>query len=134
MSLITYAESELKRAGLFDEDSNYSGKIGIAALEMIKQFSSEGHSEQSAGLCLSIFERLARFKPLSPIENPMIDGSFVDHTNISDRKSTFQSTRLSSLFSNDNGKTWYDIDRKVPLWKKIFSQRVAYVSFPYIPD
>ena len=69
----------LKRAGLFDEDSNYSGKIGIAALEMIKQFSSEGHSEQSAGLCLSIFERLARFKPLSPIENPMIDGSFVDH-------------------------------------------------------
>jgi hypothetical protein len=133
MSLVEYAESELRRAGFFDADSDYAGMVGPAVVEMMKQFADEGHSGYSAHLCLSIFERLARFLPLTPIENPMIDGSFIDHSDISGGNPTFQSNRLSSLFSEDSGKRWYDIDKRLPRWKRWLGARRAYIKFPYMP-
>jgi hypothetical protein len=133
MALVEYAESELKRAGFFDADSDYAGMVGPAVIEMMKQFATEGHSGYSANLCLSVFERLARFRPLTPTENPMIDGSFLDHTDISGGHPTYQSTRLSSLFSEDGGKRWYDLDKKIPKWKRLLRIRRAYVKFPYVP-
>ena len=133
MALVEYAESELRRAGFFDADRDYAGMVGPAVVEMMKQFADEGHSGYSAHLCLSIFERLARFLPLTPIENPMIDGSFIDHSDISGGNPTFQSNRLSSLFSEDSGKRWYDIDKRLPRWKRWLGARRAYIKFPYMP-
>jgi len=133
MALIEYAEDELRRAGFFDKDSDYAGMVGPAVLEMMKQFADEGHSGYSAHLCLSVFERLARFRPLTPVENPMADNSFIDHTAISGGNPTFQSTRLSTLFSEDGGKRWYDLDKSVPKWKQWLGVRRGYVKFPYMP-
>ena len=134
MALVEYAESELRRAGFYDADSDYAGMVGPAVVEMIKQFADEGHSGYSAHLCLSIFERLSRFRPLTPMENPMIDGSFIDHTSISGGNPTYQSNRLSSLFSMDGGRRWYDIDVRVPRWRRLLlRQNVVYVKFPYYP-
>jgi hypothetical protein len=133
MALVEYAESELKRAGFFDADSDYAGMVGPAVVEMMKQFAEEGHSGYSAHLCISLFERLARFKPLIPLDNPMVDGSFIDHTNISGGQLTYQSNRYSSLFSEDGGKRWYDINITIPRWKRIFGIRRAYITFPYMP-
>lgn len=133
MALVEYAESELRRAGFFDADSDYAGMIGPAVIEMMKQFATEGHSGYSARLCLSVFGRLARFRPLTPIENPMLGKEFIDHTDISGGHPTLQCTRLSSLFSEDGGKRWYDLDKRIPRWKRWFGVRRAYVKFPYMP-
>lgn len=133
MSLVGYAEEELRRAGFFEEDSYYAGMIGPAVVEMMKQFAEEGHSGYLAHIVLQIFERLARFRPLTQIDNPMILNEFLDHTEISGGHATFQSTRLSSLFSEDGGKRWYDIDKRLPRWKKWLRIRRSYINFPYMP-
>ena len=133
MALVEYAESELRRAGFFDADSDYAGMVGPAVVEMVKQFAAEGHSGYSASLCLYLFKRVAAFKPLTAIDNPMIDNSFIDHTSISGGNLTYQSTRYSSLFSEDGGKRWYDINLKVPKWRRWFGQRRVYVKLPYLP-
>jgi hypothetical protein len=101
---------------------------------MVKLFAEDGHSGGSAGLCISLFRRVAAYKLLSPIPNPMEANEFIDHTEISGGHPTFQSTRLSSLFSIDGGKRWYDIDIRISRWRRIFlRQNVAYVRFPYLP-
>ena len=133
MAMIDYAESELRKAGFFDKDSDYNGMIGSAVLKMIKQFAKERHSGWSAVLCLYLFERLAQFKPIRPIENPMINSEYVDQTKANGGKLMYQGTRLSTLFSEDGGKTWYDIELKLPRWKRLLGIRRAYVTFPYSP-
>lgn len=133
MSLVEYAQEELQRAGWFDKDSDYAGLVGPAVIEMMKQFAAEGHSGYSAHLVLHIFERLASYRPLTPLDNPMEKKEFIDHTEISGGQQTFQSTRHSSLFSEDGGKTWYDINLRIPKWKRFLGIKRAFVSFPYLP-
>jgi hypothetical protein len=133
MAMVEYAEKELKRAGWFDKDADYAGLVGPAVIEMMKQFAQEGHSGYSAHLVLHIFERLARYRPLTPLDNPMTASEYVDHTEISGGQLTYQSTRLSSLFSEDGGQRWYDLDLKLPKWKRWIGIRRAYVKFPYMP-
>ena len=132
MTMIDYAESELRKAGFFDKDSDY-GMIGPAVLKMIKQFAKERHSGWSAVVCLYLFERLAQFKPIHSIRNPMLNGEYVDQTKANGGKLMYQGTRLSTLFSEDGGKTWYDIELKLPRWKRLLGIRRAYVTFPYSP-
>ena len=66
-NLVQHAEHELRLAGLFDKDSDYAGMLGPAILQMVRQFSDEGHSGYSASLAVNIFERVARFEPLTPL-------------------------------------------------------------------
>ena len=134
-NLCRHARQELERAGWFKDDSDYGGMVGPAVMEMVKQFTGEGHSGSSAMLVLGLFRRVAAYKLLTPIKNPMETGEYIDHTGISGGHPTFQSTRLGSLFSNDGGKHWHDIDIKVPLWRRLLlRQNVARVKFPYMPD
>lgn len=135
MGLVDYATSELRRAGWFEEDSDYGGLVGPAVVKMVEQFAEEGHSGYSANLCLALFKRVAAFKPLTALKNPMETGEYQDVSGYSQTSpmKTLQSTRLSSVFSEDGGKTWYDIDLKVPRWKKWFGVRRHYIKFPYSP-
>jgi len=134
-NLVHHARRELENAGWFKEDSDFGGLVGPAVLKMVETFSDEGHSGFSAGLCIDLFKRVASFKLLSPIKNPMETGEYIDHTDISGGHPVFQSTRLSSLFSNDGGKHWHDIDIHVPRWRRIFlRQNVVLVNFPYLPE
>lgn len=135
MSLVTYAQDELQRAGWFDEDSDYVGMVGPAVIEMMEQFAKEGHSGYSAHLVLHIFERLASFRPLTPLEDPRDKNEFhcVSECSGTPPLTTLQSLRVSSVFSEDGGKTWYDIDKKRTLLEKLMRSRRAYISFPYMP-
>lgn len=106
-NLVKHAEYELKLSGLLDKDSDYDGMIGKAVLELVKTFSKQGHSGFSAHYTLDVFNRVANYKPLTPI------GSDPDEwMNVSDMSTepTWQNKRRSSTFSRDGGKTWYDID------------------------
>lgn len=138
MALVEFAEKELREAGWFDADADYGGLVGPAVLKMVEQFAEEGHSGYSAHLCLHLFSRVAAFKPLNPLRNPMENGEYIDHTSISSGHPAYQSTRRSSVFSEDRGKTWYDLDLKPPKWKRILAKVLplsgrVYITFPYKP-
>jgi hypothetical protein len=104
-NLVDHAKREIQAAGLFDADSDYDGETGKAALELVEVFSKQGHSGGSAHLVLEVFNRLARFKPLTPLTtNPD------EWMEVEDGK-MWQNLRQSSVFSNDGGKTAYDVDK-----------------------
>jgi hypothetical protein len=106
--LVTHAERELRLAGMYDEDADYGpGAIAGEVLSLVRVFADGRHSGGSAALTLALFERLARFKTLSPITSDPAD--WIDRTEIS-REPLWQSTRDPSIFSRDGGKTWYGID------------------------
>ena len=109
-NLEKHAEDELRRAGLFDKDSDYGGMIGEAVMMMIRVFAEEGHSGFSAKMTCDVFDRLARFKTLTPITSSPDEWMEVGEDMRADKKvPVWQNRRQSSCFSNDGGKTYYDI-------------------------
>lgn len=105
MSLESFAKEELERAGLFDKDSDYGGMMGEAVMKMVKVFADEGHSGYSAGLAVSIFEKVARFEPLTPLTGE--DDEWMEVG-----KGVHQNRRYSSVFKRADGSA-YDIDGKI---------------------
>lgn len=101
--LYRYAKTELERAGLFDEDSDYGGMLGDAALEIVALFAKQGHSGFSAEMTTSIVSKLMRYEPLTPL-------TFERDEWTESLPGTWQNRRKFSVFSDDNLATWYDLD------------------------
>ena len=97
MGLTERAKLELQMAGLFDDDSDYNGAIGEAVMELIEVFDKQGHSGMSAPYVVSIFEKLANFKPLLPITGK--DEEWGD-ISISDGQPWYQNKRCSAIFKD----------------------------------
>jgi len=107
-NLVSHAQDELWRAGLFDPDSDYDGQIGVAVMGLIDTIADQGHSGGSIGYTVWLFNRLVAFKPLTPLtDNP---NEWIDHTDISDGNPLWQSRRQSDAFSTDGGTTYYSVD------------------------
>ena len=66
-NLTEHAKAELEFAGLFDKDSDYNGMLGDAVMELLDVFSKQRHSGRSASMVISLFQRVADYKPLTPI-------------------------------------------------------------------
>jgi len=64
-----WAFEELKRAGLYDKDSDYGGEIGKCLEELINVFDKQSHSIFSARRVANLFYRLMNWRPLSPVTN-----------------------------------------------------------------
>ena len=105
MSLLEHAEREMKLVGLDKEDSEYNGMIYDAVMKMMKVFADEGHSGFSAMKVLAVFDRLAKFKPLSPLTNDPKEWN--DVSEMSGGNPMWQNNRDSECFSKDCGKTYY---------------------------
>lgn len=131
-NLIDHAQRELKAAGLFDKDAPYDGQTATDALVLIEVLARQGHSGGSLDHTLTLFNRLARFQLLAPMKNPMENGDYIDHTGISGGNPTFQSTYKSSVFSEDGGKSWYDLNKRVPWWKRWAGVQRSYITFPHL--
>ena len=144
MSLVSYAESELDRIGMTDDD-DMNGMMRKHLLHMVKEFSEEGHSGFSASYSLQCLEKLLRFKPLSPLTGE--DDEWGDVSNVSG-ETMFQNKRCSSVFKYGKDGEAYDIDGKV-FWewytdKETGEKHKSYytsvegrvpVTFPYVvPD
>jgi hypothetical protein len=100
MSLVEYAQNELQLAGLLDEDSDYNGMLGKAALAIIEVFAAQGHSGASAEMVTQVVYRLMRYEPLTPL-------TFApDEWNEVETGKTWQNNRDSKVFSYDGGKTY----------------------------
>lgn len=66
-SLLQHAKSELRAAGLFDDDSDFDGELGVQVTALMETFCAYGHSGGSATSTLNLFYRLAQHLPLSPL-------------------------------------------------------------------
>lgn len=120
--LVEFAEGELNLLLKSCKDSE-SLKIQKAVnddiLDIIKLFSSQGHSGFSAGYSLNILKRLLDYKPLSAITGDEDEWEQLNYS----PDLAYQNKRCPSLFrdadgkvynvearifSDDNGHTWYN--------------------------
>jgi len=108
-NMLSYAESELNRIGLTEEDE-YNGMMRKHILHMIKEFADEGHSGFSAKYAINILSKLLAFKPLSPLTGE--DDEWVDVSEMSGTPH-YQNKRRSSVFKDGKDGEAYDIDGKV---------------------
>ena len=100
-ALEAFAREELKRAGLFRKESDYGGMLGAATMRLIKVFSKEGHSGYSAGMAISLFEKLARYLPITPLTGDDDEWNEV-------AQGVFQNRRCSRVFKEAGSA--YDIE------------------------
>lgn len=110
-NLVRYAKDEMMRAGLYDADSDYGGMLANAVMNLVKAFSGEGHSGCSAGMAMDIFNKLARFQPLTPLSSDPTEWQDMGGYGLNPGEKSFhQSTRQPNVFSRDSGVTWYCLD------------------------
>lgn len=107
-SLTDFARYELQAAGLFDKDSDYEGMIGEAVMDLISKFAEQGHSGFSASITREIFDKLSNYKPLSELTDNLDEWNDISEAQAG--KPGWQSSRCPSAFSEDGGKTYWDID------------------------
>lgn len=136
MNLYDFAFNELKDSGFFDEDSDYNGNLGNAVMDLIDVFHSQGHSNTSAHMVLFLFNKLARYERLNPLKNPMLTGEYVDVSEYSGEKqgTLLQSTKDSSVFSSDGGKTWYHLDKNKNIWQKFLLKLLGIPGISYVME
>lgn len=129
MMLQDFARKELEDAGLFDRDSDYSGMIGESVMELLKTFSSQGHSGGSASIVLSLFNRLANYKPINPLT-----GNDDEWNDLSEDtgEPLWQNKKCPSVFKSADGRV-YDINAVVYVEPDgtCFTSGSIIVSFPY---
>ena len=128
-NLVAHAKRELEIAGWFSEDGPYDGMFGPAVLKMVELFSEEGHSGMSAGIAIQLFEKVARYEPLTPLTGS--DDEWFEATD-----GVYQNVRCSHVFKEADGKA-YDIDGKIFREPSgaCFTSRDSrvFVEFPYTP-
>lgn len=98
-----HAKMELELAGMFDKDSDYDGMLGDAVMELVKCFAKQGHSGCSAAMTLALFQKVASFKPLTPI-------TFKDEEWVDTGNDAFQNKRNSAVFKKGKDGRPYYID------------------------
>jgi len=144
MNLKEYALKEFRLAGWIDENGKYNDEMQELMcnhiLQLLEVFANEGHSGFSAKYALDIFNRIANWKPISPLTGE--DDEWNDIREYGGNP-VFQNKRYSSVFKDKDG-TAYDVDGKV-FWywsgtkeepyKLYFSDKGSTVSviFPYTP-
>ena len=107
-NLVKHAEYEMKKAGLYDKDADYDGMIPEAVMALVKAHSEQEHSGGSHWLTLDIFNKVINFKTLTTITSDLDE--WFKHDYEVGGHNCWQNKRQSSVFSQDAGKTWYDLD------------------------
>lgn len=129
MSLLDFAKNELNLAGVGSPEADYGGALNGAVLELIEVFCEQGHSGGSAPMVRSMFNKLADWKPLTPLTGADTEWNEVG-------TGVYQNNRCSSVFKNPELGA-YDIDAFVLTDEDgcrytSFASREP-VTFPYTP-
>jgi len=112
MNLIEHAETELRRAGYFDTDSDYNGMLGPAVMRLIHCHAAERHSGYSSAMVLHLFNLVANHEALTSLTDSPAEWADTAHLG---GGPLWQNRRQPSCFSRDGGKTWYNVDEKLPV-------------------
>lgn len=124
MSYIKHAIREFKAVGWMDEDGNYlpDDKDGDEpsmnlqelvcknTLTLLEVLEEQSYSAATIGYALSLFTKLAKFKPLSEITDNESEWREIS------KDGTKQNIRMSSIFMRDDGIVWDQ--RKVAFRRK----------------
>ena len=141
-----HAREEFRAAGWCDENGKFDDDMQelmcAQVLDLLNMFAKHGHSGSTAPYALTMFTKLANFKPIAPITGE--DWEWADVSGLGDG-TRYQNKRCSSIFKDEDGKV-YDIDGKVFWeWNIGFESGKPYksyytnhlcrvpVTFPYVP-
>lgn len=132
MSIREFAKEELTRAGLLSKDSAYDGELGKAVMDLVDVFAEQGHSGHSATMAISLFEQVARYKPLTPLTGE--DDEWSDP----DKDTPFlKNKRCPHVFKDKATGQAYDADGRIFREPSgiCFTSRDSHVpvTFPYLP-
>ena len=110
--LVEYAKVEFEKLG-WPGDDEMQGRMCDNIVEMLTTFSKQGHSGHSAQYLLNIFDRLVRFKTLTPLTGEDDEWEKVSE-NVGDNKAVmYQNKRDASVFKEvwgdgeDDSKTYF---------------------------
>lgn len=132
MSLVDWAKRELDRIPKDEDGMQEQANQNI--MELLEVFAKQGHSGTSANYVRRRFDRLAQFKPLTPLTGEDDEWIEVDdgveqnircfHVFRENGDNATAHDIEGKVFSDDGGKTWYKCKEScVP------------VTFPYsVPD
>lgn len=104
-NLVDYAKEELNRIGMIDSGEPYNDVVTKAILDLIELFASQGHSGFTAPYTVNVFERLAMFKPLTPLTGEESEWNEI-------APGHYQNKRYSAVFKEKDGKA-YNIEGKI---------------------
>lgn len=122
----SHAVTEFRALGYYNGDE-MNAAMATATINLLRTFSTEGHSGFSASHCRQLFAKLADFKPLGPLTGD--DSEWIDHGG------TLQNRRCGTVFKEDG--IAYNIDGVV--FKEpngcCFTGKYSRVpvTFPYTP-
>lgn len=131
---IDFAKQELKAAGYIpldqEQEDGPNKWIQENVLELLNVFAKQGHSGFSAPFCISMFEKLARWEPLTPLQGTDDEWTDVD-------ENMYQNKRCSRVFKDKKTGRVYDTEGKVFVEPNgvafSSSDSVVDVEFPYTP-
>ncbi|MFZ3286566.1 MAG: hypothetical protein WA191_06920 [Telluria sp.] len=127
-NLVGHAKRELDAAGYSDGDG-MNKMMADNLIELLRTFSTQGHSGFSASFCRQMFGTLADYKPLGPLTGA--DAEWVEVS-----EGMWQNNRASNVFKGSDGVD-YDINAVVfeessgSRFTGRYSRRP--ITFPYTP-
>ena len=100
MGTVNHAEKEFEVLG-WPGDCDMQEMVCENILELLKVFAEQGHSGSSAPYVLNLFNKLARFNPISPLTGKDSEWNEVG-------ENMFQNNRDSSVFkAGKDGKAYW---------------------------
>jgi hypothetical protein len=139
-----HAMREFVAAGWTDANGNWTDEMQEMIcghiFKLLEVFAGEGHSGSSASYAIGLFEKLAKFEPITPLT-----GEDWEWTDVAEQNGgpLWQNKRCGHVFKDENGA--YDIDGIVfyenmvdesgITFKSYFTSRGSRVpvTFPYTP-
>lgn len=142
-NMIEWAKRELDYAGYTDKGpDDIDTWMRESVLKLLEVFSEEGHSGMSAPYAISLFEKLASWKPITPLTGEPEEWMEIDDV-------LWQNKRSPDVFKGEDGRAywldgrvfweWYsspDYDDGKP-FKSYFTSRESrvFIEFPWTqPD
>jgi len=99
--MLDWAKKELAIAGYGGDEDGPNKWLADGVIRLLEVFCEEGHSGSSAPYAVKVFERLANWKPLSPLTGE--DSEWMEvGTNL------WQNRRASNVFKDETGAYWSD--------------------------
>ena len=130
-NLIDHAKEELSKIYTEEELKDPYNKFAYdSIMTLVTTFSNQCHSGFTAPYVVNTFERLAAFKPITPLTGEDDEWEKVDNN-------IWQNKRCSSVFKNDLDQA-YDVNGKIfssdggKTWFTNSDSSVE-VTFPYAP-
>jgi len=99
-NILKHAERELSLIG-YDGKDAYNNMAKAAIMELLTTFANQGHSGFSANYVVDIFNKLARYKILSPLTGENNEWNHVS-------EDLWQNNRDCAVFRNEDGCYYLD--------------------------